>query len=147
MKREQLDVIFKSLRWSVPKLLECEDRCAELELELSGNVGSPKFDVIGSISMGVYRNKQIAIQDELDCLIIERDHHLYIVRTAAKYLQKIKSEDDLNILELYYWRGYTPAMIANIKEYKCEESGMYKKIKRIVDNLCNFPVLDKDLHV
>lgn len=147
MTREQLDLIFKSLRWSVPKLLECEDKREELELALSGDVGSPKFDVIGSISIGVYKNKQIALQDQLDFLIVERDYHLHIVRTAMKYLKNIKSDDDLNILELYYWRGYTPAMISNIKEYKCEESGMYKKIKRIVDNLCNFPVLDKDLHV
>lgn len=141
MTREQLDLIFKSLRWSVPKLLECEDRRAELELALSGDVGSPKFDAIGSISIGVYKNKQIALQDELDFLIVERDYHLHIVRTAMKYLKNIKSKDDLNILELYYWYGKTPAMISNIKEYHCDKSVMYKKIKKIVEDLCNLPLL------
>ncbi|MEG0093165.1 MAG: hypothetical protein RR945_02085 [Erysipelotrichaceae bacterium] len=141
MRREQLDLIFKSLRWSVPKLLECEDRRAELELALSGDVGSPEFGIIGGISMSVYKNKQIAIRDELDCLIIERDHHLYVVRTAMKYLRRIKNQDDLNILELYYWRCFTPAMISNIKEYRCDKSVMYKRIKRIVEDLCNLPLL------
>ncbi|MFV0553019.1 MAG: hypothetical protein ACK5L6_14015 [Anaerorhabdus sp.] len=136
MTREQLDLLFKSLRWSVPQLMKCEDRKAELELALSGDVGSPKFGFVGGIAIPLYRNKQIALQEELDFMVIERDYHLHIVRTAAKYLKNIKSDDDLNILELYYWRGYTPSMISNIKEYRCDKSVMYKRIKKIVGDLC-----------
>lgn len=133
MTREQLDLIFKSLRWSVPKLLECEDRRAELELKLSGEVSSPKLGLVGGITLPLYHNKQIAVKEDLDFLIVERDYHLHIVRTAAKYLQRIKSEDDLKILELYYWYGKTHQTIAIA--FNVDKSVMTRRINAIIDNL------------
>lgn len=118
MNTKQLDLIFRSLRYSYERLLDIDDNIETLEIKKNGVVRQNPAEVI-------------TLEARLETLSYERNYHLYTYKVVEKCLKTV-NEQELQILELYYWHGKTYKMIAIALE--CEQSTIRKKIDKMLQN-------------
>lgn len=118
MNTKQLDLIFKSLRYSYERLLDIDDNIETLEIKLNGVVKQNPAEVI-------------TLEARLETLSYERNYHLYTYKVVEKCLKTV-NDQELQILELYYWYNQTYKTIA--LALGCDESTIRKKIDKLLQN-------------
>lgn len=110
---QQIENDFKNFKYHFSKLMECEERCAEVVDNLRyGSVRSPSLSTPMGSSVCT-NNKIIQLIHEEDEITKERDYHLYAVKKVAKWLT-VLNDDEVELLELRYWFNYSIKVCASM---------------------------------
>jgi DNA-directed RNA polymerase specialized sigma subunit len=105
MSSNELDLLLRQFKGHVNGLMNCEDELVDIKYQLRGikkNKSKGTADEAQPDGTKIYKNSIIDLEEKLQQVRKERNYHLFAVRQVMNLLKTLDN-DEVKLLELYYW--------------------------------------------
>ncbi|MEG0330717.1 MAG: hypothetical protein RR598_10245 [Anaerorhabdus sp.] len=139
MIEKDIDLLLKQFKSHVNSLMNCEDELVDIKYQLRG---IKKIKSQGTCEEAqpdgtkIYKNTIITLEEKLQQVRQERNYHLFAVRQVMRMLQLL-NEDEVELLELYYWDELPIRVIGSRLSYS--KSEVQRQIDEVKEKLGHVP--------
>lgn len=105
MSSNELDLLLRQFKGHVNGLMNCEDELVDIKYQLRGIKKSKSrctCEEAQPDGTKIYKNSIIDLEEKLQQVRKERNYHLFAVRQVMNLLKTLDN-DEVKLLELYYW--------------------------------------------
>lgn len=137
MIEKEIDLLLKQFKSHVNGLMNCEDELVDIKYQLRGikkNTSHGTSEEAHPDGTKIYKNSIIELEEKLKQVRQERNYHLFAVSQVMTML-RLLSNEEVELLELYYWEELSLKAISNINRFKYDISTISRKINSILVKL------------